>query len=153
MRTMLRAHGSFQEINWTLLHKDKRLKREGNLQDRVYKVLMAFTLEMETMRWVHSLIKITVNSSLSKLNIYRTSKLLESPASRHWKRYFSESVFEQIKTQGSPVGIWSYDSRESECFEHKSSRLSIQRFNYNRKHFHTFQGLFVLADNWISISN
>lgn len=56
-----------------------------DLQDGVYKVLMPLSLEMETLKPVHSLIKITVNSSLSKLNIYRTSKLLESPGSQDLK--------------------------------------------------------------------
>lgn len=56
-----------------------------DLQDGVYKVLMPLSLEMETLKPVHGLIKITVNSSLSKLNIYRTSKLLESPGSQDLK--------------------------------------------------------------------
>lgn len=56
-----------------------------DLQDGVYKVLMRLSLEMETLKLVHSLIKITVNLSLSKLNIYRTSKLLESPGSQDLK--------------------------------------------------------------------
>lgn len=49
----------------------KTRNSKGDFQDRVYKVLMPFTLEMETLKAVQSLIKITVNSSLSKLNIYR----------------------------------------------------------------------------------